>query len=154
MIEFSEWNTPFRKGDLHIVSVEYGTGPYSITYHEPKRTYSLNEDHPEDSPAVVAKILDTKSETLYRLSFQTVTGFRVLDEHGLTEIWGMETYDPKELGGTFMVRGHSWHKESPITFVFGIEGEWSYMVATNDECLEIVSASPPIIKSLGKLTPR
>ena len=154
MIEFSPWNTPFREGDLHIVSVEYGTGPYSVTYHDPKRTYSLNEGRPADTPALIARILDTKSETLYALSFKTITGYRVLDEHGLTEIWGEESYNFKQLGGTFMVRGHSWHTESPITFLFGMKGEWSYLVATMDECLEVVSASEPIIETVGRLESR
>ena len=95
MIEFSSWDTPFREGDIHIVSVEYGTGPFNVTYNDPNRSYSINEDRPEDTPALIAKILDTTSEQLFALSFETITGYRLLDEHGLTEIWVVESYQPK-----------------------------------------------------------
>jgi hypothetical protein len=153
MIEFSSWDTAFRQGYLHIVTVEYGSGPFFVSYHDPKRSYRINEDRSETTPILIVKILDTKSEELYQLSFETVSGYRVLDEHGLIELWNSDAYDYEKLGRTFMVRGHMWHKESPVTFISGMKGEWSYVVATDDECLEVVSSSEPSVTSLGKLEP-
>lgn len=153
MVEFADWNTPFRYGNLHIISVEYGTGPHEIVYRLPDRIYRLNSDQPEDAPALKAKVLDTESNLLYEVAFPSVLGFRVLDEHGLLELWGTDTYEPKKLGGTFLVRNHMWHKESPVTFTCGMDGEWSYMIATDDDCLEIVSSAEPVIQSLGEVVP-
>ena len=115
------------------------------------RKYRLNDDRPDDTPALQAKVFDSKTEQLYEISFETANGVRFLDEHGLTELWGASNYKPKELGSCFRVRNHMWHRESPITFLFGMEGEWSYVIATMDECLEIVSAAEPRIVSLGRV---
>lgn len=153
MVEFADWSTPFRHGNIHIISVEYGTGPHEVVYREPDKTYRLNSDQPEDAPALKAKILDTESNLLYEIAFPSILAFRVLDEHGLMELWGADTYEPKKLGATFLVRKHLWPKESPVTFTCGMDGEWSYMIATDDDCLEIVSAAVPIIQSLGEVVP-
>jgi hypothetical protein len=76
--------------------------------------------------------------------FQQVSAFRVLDEHGLMEFWGETTRQ----GGmpaqsTFRVRNHGWTKESMLSFL-PTDG-WSYVVATDFDCVEIVSANPPLV---------
>lgn len=153
MIEFADWNTPFRHGTLHIVSVEYGTGACEIVCHRPYQTYRLNSDQPENAPALKARVLDTESNLLYEISFASILGFRLLDEHGLLELWDTDAYKARKPGGTFLVRNHSWHKESPLTFACGMDGEWSYMLATDNDCVEVVSAAEPAVRSLGEVIP-
>lgn len=151
MIEFEKWETPFSTGDLHVLSVAWGQGPIELSWSNPPRKFLFNADQPEETPALTAHIFDSDRQKLYSLSFETVSGFRVLDEHGLTEIWGAENYDPKSLGKCFRVRNHSWHKESPVTFLFGMTGEWSYLVTTLEDCLEVVSGSEPTIIEFGEV---
>ncbi len=75
----------------------------------------------------------------YRVAFEHVSAFRVLDEHGLLEIW----QHPRPNRTAFRVRNHLWTRESPVTFL--ASDGWSYVVATDDACIEIVSASAPSI---------
>lgn len=77
--------------------------------------------------------------SVYRVAFDNVSAFRVLDEHGLLELWQGQ----RPARTAFRVRNHAWTRESPVTFL-GSDG-WSFVVATDDTCIEIVSASEPEI---------
>jgi hypothetical protein len=84
--------------------------------------------------------------SVYRLSFDTVSAYRVLDEHGLMQFW----QKTEELGGrpgqtTFRVRNHLWSEESPLSFL-GTQDGWSFVIATDDDCIEIVARTPPAIE--------
>ena len=153
MVEFEKWETPFSAGGIFMVSVVWGQGPTELSSSHPPRRFRCNSDQPKETPALTACIFSFDQERLYSLSFEVVSGFRVLDEHGLTEIWGAEDYDSQVLGNCFRVRNHSWHKESPVTFLFGMPGEWSYLVTTLEDCLEVVSGSEPKIVDLGEVSP-
>lgn len=79
------------------------------------------------------------------MSFDTVSAFRVLDEHGLTQLWEKTA----ELGGrpgqtTFKVRNHLWTEESLISFL-GAQDGWSFVIASDWDCVEIVALTPPTI---------
>ena len=150
-IEFERWVTPFSSGEARVFDLKCDVGSLEITFSDPPRKYRLNDGQPDDAPALQAKVFDSESEQLYLVSFETVNGVRYLDERGLTELWGSENYKPKELGCCFRVRNHMWHRESPITFLFGMEGEWSYLITTLNECLEIVSAATPVFENLGRV---
>jgi hypothetical protein len=70
---------------------------------------------------------------------------RLLDEGGLLEFWEKT----KELGGrpgktTFRVRNHAWTDESFVSFLATNDG-WSFVIASDNECLEVLSANPPTI---------
>lgn len=118
---FLPWQTPFENSRIELTGVEY-TQDATLTF----RVY----------------VRETRST--YRISFEQVSAFRVLDEHGLLEIWDKT----KEMGGrpgsaTFRVRNHLWTKESPLSFLAS-EG-WSYLTATDDDCIEVVSGTEPTI---------
>jgi hypothetical protein len=85
-------------------------------------------------------------DPLYRVRFEEVAAFRVLDEGGLSEFW----HQTKRLGGrpgqtTFRVRNHDWFKESLLPWIHGTEDGWSFVIATNSDCLEVVANEPPAI---------
>lgn len=122
---FDVWRTPFESAHTELKRVEYLQGGVLRFW-----------------------IRDAGTTTDYLVSFEAASAFRVLDEHGLQELWEKTS----EFGGrpgasTFRVRNHSWTKESPITFLAS-EG-WSYVVATDFDCIEIVSAEAPLITREG-----
>lgn len=121
---FGFWQTPFENSDIELLHVEYMQGG--------KLTIRIRAENPQAS---------------YRVAFERIAAFRVLDEHGLLQLWEKTT----ELGTrpalrTFMARNHLWTKESPITFLMS-EG-WSYFIVSHFECVEIVSSVAPSITEI------
>ncbi len=117
------WRTPFENARVELERVEY-------LYLQ--------------GGALRFWVRDYDASSLYLVFFEVVSAFRVLDEHGLLELWEKTS----ELGGrpaarTFKVRNHAWTKESPITFL--ASDGWSYIMATDFDCIEIVSVTPPEI---------
>jgi hypothetical protein len=45
---------------------------------------------------------------------------------------------------TFKVRSHAWSLESPIPFLRS--NGWAFVIATEDDCVEIVAEDEPIIE--------
>lgn len=78
--------------------------------------------------------------------FVEVGGFRVLDETGLTQLWAASEAAPRPGHTTFRVRGHRWTAESEITFHLGTSNGWSYMIATDDDCLEVLTRVEPVVE--------
>lgn len=120
-VTFDVWRTPFQNAHLELERVEYLQGGGLRFW-----------------------VRDVVTSAGYLVSFKAVSAFRVLDEHGLQELWEKTS----ELGGrpaasTFKVRNHAWTKESPITFV--ASDGWSYILATDFDCIEIVSVDAPSI---------
>ena len=52
---------------------------------------------------------------------------------------------------TFKIKGHGWHKESPLSFFMGNDNEWSYLLVTGDECLEVICRGEPKIRVVEKI---
>ncbi|WP_137930241.1 hypothetical protein [Mesorhizobium comanense] len=91
---FQPWETPFENSDIELIDVDYSEGG-----------------------ALIFRVRVQDSGSIYRICFEHVSAFRVLDEHGLLELWEKT----KEHGGrpartTFKVRNHLWTKECPISF--------------------------------------
>ncbi|WP_154674637.1 hypothetical protein [Mesorhizobium erdmanii] len=118
---FQPWKTPFENSDIELVDVAYSEGR-----------------------ALIFRVRAHESGSIYRVCFEHVSAFRVLDEHGLLELWEKT----RESGGrpartTFQVRNHLWTKESTISFV--TSDGWSYVVASHFDCVEVVTANLPSI---------
>ena len=144
-MEFQSWPTPFENGSLQLVDLPWGTKEWTLEKSNGVK-YLIKGDAKHEYHELVARVFHEESQTIYELLFESVNGFRCLDEHGLTEVWSEQR--PKF--NTFKIRGHGWHKESPLTFFMGNDGEWSHLIVTSDECLEVVCRESPTVKVIGK----
>lgn len=118
---FLAWETPFENSTIDLIGAEFS----------------------EDA-TLTFRVRVRETGSIYRVSFAHVSAFRVLDEHGLLEIWKKT----KEMGGrpgstTFRIRNHLWTKESPISFL--ASDGWSYVAASDDYCIEAVAGNMPTI---------
>lgn len=143
--EFREWNTPFA--NAHIEVIELAFSP-TLQCHDddiPRyRDQSLLRVATDKD--LTARIYVYDSNTIYRVVFSTISAFRLLDEHGLIQFWTKT----EELGGrpaktTFQVRNHLWTEESTISFFLGTDEGWSFVIASDNDCLEVLSQQPPLI---------
>ncbi|RLQ87745.1 hypothetical protein D8780_05515 [Notoacmeibacter ruber] len=123
--EFGEWTTPFTDAEVEILEV----------------AYVVRE---QGGSELLVRIRDLYADTIYRLVFSTISAVRLLDEGELLEFWEKTA----ELGGrpgrtTFRVRNHAWTRESMISFLAS-DGT-SFVIASNNECVEVVSVTAPTI---------
>ena len=143
--EFGEWRTPFSDSDVTILEVAYA--PKRPDPDDKPRYYrdqSLLRTPGDDD--LVARVYNSDTDCIFRAVFSETIAFRLLDEHGLTQLWSKT----EELGGrpaksTFRVRNHLWTAESRISFIHGTDDGWSFVIASDLECLEVLSVRPPLI---------
>lgn len=123
-VQFARWRTAVENDDLSLVSMNLSDG----------RTLTAIFKS-EQRGAKVA------------FTFHDARAFRVLDEGGLLELWEASSKNPRPAQSTFRVRGHMWQSESPLAWIHGTaEPYFSYMIATDWDCLEVVSFDPPDIR--------
>ena len=123
--EFGGWTTPFTDIAVQILDVSYAP-------------------RAQNGTQLVARIYVPERGATYRLVFPTIAAMRLLDECGLLEFW----QKTEELGGrpgqtSFRVRNHAWAHESVLSFL--PSNGWSFVIATEDDCLEVVSQIAPTI---------
>ncbi len=119
---FAEWKTAFADAHIDLLDVRYDAGTGTLRF----------------------RISDPGTDEIHSIAFPYVSAFRVLDEHGLLELWRMtETLGGRPARTTFKVRNNSWCRESVISFL--PSDGWSYVLATEGDCIEIVSATEPSI---------
>ena len=119
-LQFQAWATPFSSADVDILAVSYGPG----------RVHALVG----------------RGESVHLVSYTDVIAHRVLDEHGLMELWRAASESPPPATTTFKVRGHSWMRERPNSFHLG--GDWSFMIAIKGDCLEVVCKTAPTVRAV------
>ncbi len=78
----------------------------------------------------------------YEIRFELPGPSRIVDEDGLVSYWSSAK---PNLGWTRVVEDPSWTDDLEL----GDEGYTCYMICTWDICLEILSWSPPKIRSLS-----
>ncbi len=149
-IQFEEWKTPFSEGDLHIIDLHWGNGSFWCRKKEGKE-FRLEGNPLFKNVELQAHVLNLNDGCLYKMSYSQVNGFRMLDEHGLLEIWGARDKQGIELKQTFKVKNHLWSRESPLTFFHGHPDEWSHVVSTDNACLEVVCGETPSIAKIDKI---
>ena len=143
-IEFAPWETTVADDELALASLSY-VGTTKVAYADfelelPTTTASAACD-------LEAIFFSKEKHSAVGFSFRKVYAFRVLDEMGLAELWRASADRPRPTQSTFRVRGHRWQIESePQWVLFAEPGGFSYLVATENDCLEVVCSEPPVIK--------
>ena len=123
-VHFGKWRTEVENDDLELIS---------INFSEHRR--------------LKAKFLSKQKRAEVEFVFSDVAAFRVLDEGGLIELWAQSAKTPRPASTTFMVRGHTWQYESVLVWVHGTnEPYFSYMIATDWDCVEVIAEEPPEIR--------
>jgi hypothetical protein len=149
VITFESWDSEISDGDLHILQVQYLRGDLQFgirTADDKWTTYSrpASTSLPSDLRIL---LFNVTNESVYVVDFDGVSAFRVLDEHGLLEIWNAGERPNRSL---FRVGGHSWTKESELSFFMSGQ-TYSWMIATGNDCVEVISFNTPHISFLEKI---
>jgi hypothetical protein len=143
-IEFAEWRTSIENDDLHLLDVVYKDGGGAFEFF----TLGFGVDIPPNrtmSKDLVARFFSADQKAIYRISCSPIA-YRVLDEHGLVELWSAAAEQGGRPGqATFKVRNHGWTRESVLSFFNGAQDGYSYVIATGWDCLELVCFDPPEI---------
>jgi hypothetical protein len=125
-VEFAAWATGVENDDLRLISLSLTT----------ERTLTV-------------VFFSSDKDRNVRFTFQDARAFRVVDEGGLLELWAASNSTPRPAQTTFLVRGHAWQAESPLAWFHGSDDTgYSYLVATDWDCLEVVVSEPPAIEVL------
>jgi len=151
-IEFGRWETPFENDTVWLVELTWGGGTSWSDEERPQWTNRSLHKSPYDAVLVVLVTVhppdqirsDPAHDPLYRVSFDSVRAFRVLDEGGLPDFGYPDAQGRLPPGTTFRVRNHTWSKESLLAFLWADDG-WSYAITTGGDCIEVVAADPPVI---------
>jgi len=146
-MEIGVWLTPFGDGDLHIINTKWGSSDWSIEYADGKR-YELKNEFQTGNSDLIVTVFHIDTESVFEIIFDDVGAYRLLDEHGLTELWE----SGKVKSNCFKVKEHGWSQESPLSFFMHSKDGWSYLISTEDECVEVVSTSEPQIVLKQKVT--
>lgn len=143
VFEFGEWKTPFADATIEVLEVVHSPPrrwPEAAAPHY--RTNSLLRSHA--AADLVARIYAYGLDKIFRVTFDTIEAMRLLDEGGLVELWAKtEALGGRPAQTTFRARNHAWTEESVLSFL-ATDG-WSFMIASDNECLEVVSTNPPVI---------
>jgi hypothetical protein len=145
-VEFAPWSTVVENDELLLLNVTYSASNYVDFLSE---GFRLN--HPElsaqDVSVLTARFISKEKKSGVNFRFANVSAFRMLDEHGLMELWQASSENPRPAQSTFQVRGHAWQRESPLVWYMRPGSNYfSYMVATDWECIEVICSSEPTIE--------
>ena len=154
-VEFAAWETPFKDGELTILDVRFETGHSEIAYQAEGIGFTLPRKYGLGDAGLTVRLFHKETAAVYALSFERVGAFRLLDEHGLLELWEeTDRQGGRPAQSTFKVRNHLWSKESPLSFVHHAKDDWSFVIATDWDCVEIVCEEPPDIQLEEKVSRR
>ena len=144
-IEFASWNTIVENDDLHLVRLHYGDDAVKIDFPGDGFSLELPGNNVAKSNGLEATFLSREKRSAVVFYFENVSAFRVLDEHGLLDMWQASSHLPRPASTTFKVRGHKWQEESFLSWEsYGCQ--FSLMVATAFDCLEVVATAEPKIE--------
>lgn len=147
-VQFAPWETDVEDDDLTLVSIIFKSDPF-VSF--PAEGVSLQLTESDNAPygTLEAIFLSREKRSAVRFYFENVWAFRSLDEGGLCQLWQASADTPRPASTTFRVRGHAWQEESFLMWVHGADQEHlSYMVATDAECLEVVTREEPKVQIL------
>jgi len=153
-IELGEWSTPLLGKEIHILSAGYSKeNEFGLGLRREKH-YLIENSHFQNPTFtdLLVRVFCVDSEEVYQIQFSNVGGFRILDEHGLQEVFSArekKTHWPTF--PTFRLRHHGWTKESPASFHMGTNDGWSYMVMTGWDCVEVLTIDEPRVTIESKV---
>ncbi|SON53319.1 hypothetical protein [Vibrio tapetis] len=145
-MEFSRWETLINEGDISVLSVVYGCQNWYLSGQDTR--YEYRDLRFSDEIQLTVTVFHEMTESVYEIQFRQIGGHRVLDEHGLLEMWGSK--NPKD--NCFKVRGHQWTHESPLSFELNTVGGWSYVIASDWDCVEVLTHEDPTVVLVERLT--
>ena len=116
-------------------------------------TIELTLDYADGQNELEATFISREKMAGVVFYFNDVSGFRVLDEHGLVDFWNASRDTPRPASTTFKVKGHLWQTESELSWIMR-DCEFSYMVATNWDCLEVIAGCEPSVKMIPPVVSR
>lgn len=149
-VEFAPWSTIVENDELYLGRLSFDIGSPLVTFPKEGRTYELPSSSHLQAEELEAYFVSTDRETVIQFSFNEVIAFRVLQENGLLELWDASTSNPRPARTTFRARGHGWADDSFLVFLGEHnEARFSYFVATEHLCLEVVCFQPPEVKEVG-----
>jgi hypothetical protein len=149
-VEFAPWATIVENDELHLGRLSFDIGSPLVTFPKKGITYDLPPAAQPQARELEAFFISTDRETIVQFSFNEVIAFRVLDEGGLLELWEASASKPRPAQTTFRARGHAWADESLLVFLGERnEARFSYFVATDDMCVEVVCLETPEVKEIG-----
>ena len=143
-IEFAAWPTDVENDDLTLVGVKYG-GHAAIDFVKDNHAIELTLDYADSQNELEATFISREKMAGVVFRFNDVSAYRVLDEHGLVDLWNASKKKPRPASTTFKVKGHLWQTESELSWIMG-GCDFSYMVATGWDCLEVISDSEPSVR--------
>jgi hypothetical protein len=144
IIEFAPWPTDVENDYLTLVGLRYG-GHAAINFVKDDHTIELTLDYADSERGLEATFISREKMAGVVFYLNDVSGFRVLDAHGLVDLWNASKNTPRPAATTFRVKGHLWQTESELLWI--MRGcEFSYMVATDWDCLEVITDCEPSVK--------
>lgn len=143
--EFGQWRTPFENTRVEVLEVAFAPPrPWPDAAAPDYRDRSLLRA-PGDSD-LTARVYSYDTNSIYRVVFEHISAFRLLDEGGLLQFWEKtEALGGRPAKTTFKVRNHLWAEESFVSFFLGTNDGWSFIIASDNECLEVLSAKEPVV---------
>ncbi len=144
-IEFAPWPTIVEADDLHLVELRYANGAPKIDFPNDGFSLEMQDGAVGDRCDLEAVFFAREKRAAVVFSFESVSAFRVLDEHGLIDMWHASATSPRPTSTTFKVRGHGWQAESPLSWEM-FDCEFSHMIATGWDCLEVVTTCEPKVE--------
>ena len=141
-IEFAEWQTPVEFDELQLVDLKYQA---ATAVGFPQEGFSLRSPNKPllEAGSLEATFLSRQKRSMVCFRFDAVAAFRVLDEHGLVDMWSSPAR-ANPGSATFKVRGHQWQEESFLVWFHGTDkDQYSWMIATGWDCLEVVTNVHP-----------
>ncbi|MCK2056714.1 hypothetical protein [Methylobacterium sp. 37f] len=149
-VEFGPWPTDVDMDELWFGKLNFDVGAPLVTLIEASTSYSLPLSSPDHNHRLEADFVSIERGSVFRFTFEEVIAFRVLDENGLLELWDASSASPRPAKTTFRARGHAWTRESFLVFMAqGSETRFSYFVATEEHCLEVVCHKEPKLTDMG-----
>ncbi len=149
-VEFAPWPTIVENDDLCLGRLSFDLGAPLVTLNQEGISYSPPQSAAPPCQELQATFFSIEKRAVIRFKWNDVIAFRVLDENGLLQIWEASAAAPRPAQSTFRARGHAWADESFLVFFSGGEkARYSYFVATDDWCLEVVSHSEPEVADMG-----
>ena len=145
-IEFSQWHTEVENDELTLVGIKFG-GHEKIEYVQEGVSIEMDFEQGRETNGLEAIFISKEKRVGVKFMFENVSAFRVLDEHGLVDLWNASKNNSRPARTTFRVKGHRWQTESELSWVMA-DCEYSFMIATGWDCLEVVAWGEPKITFL------
>lgn len=132
-IEFAAWTTPFANADdVRILQLVYDI-----------QVASLDNGHRHECLHVAVQVMGNDDQYVIHADCHT---YRQINEYGLLALWGASKRTPRPAGTTFRARNHEWGRESFLSFELETVDGWSYFIASETNCIEMLCRSRPRVE--------